>query len=223
MQHDYSDILDVMTALTRSYHAAAKELGEGPIPHCTDDIDSTTGLCRCEAKPLWYDQSGTPRFKAHHPDLCADIYADEVALVRIACQACAHEFLVQLSRSAHDDMDYLARVGAHGTLPRLLDETLAMLGVALGAGPSSMLNDMTSIAAEFAAQRKRRPPTLAEQVTDGSIHYGDPPNSGCCPAGPTMNCEDLAVVEFWRRYRTTVREGWQRVSELEIALPTADC
>ncbi len=43
----------------------------------------------------------------------------------------------------------------------------------------------------------KRPP-LADQIRNGSIHYGDPPNVGCCPAGPTMNCNDLQVLQYWR-------------------------
>lgn len=67
------------------------------------------------------------------------------------------------------------------------------------------------------------------------LHYGDPPNVGCCPAGPTMNCEDLRVVEFWRKGGeefTAPSEhiagarvclpgyfDWRRVPELEVLLP----
>jgi hypothetical protein len=60
--------------------------------------------------------------------------------------------------------------------------------------------------------------SLSEQIEDGSIHYGDPPNNGCCPAGPTMNCDDLRVIEFWSR-----DDGLEfvRVRELEIELPDA--
>ena len=35
-----------------------------------------------------------------------------------------------------------------------------------------------------------------------TFHYGDPPNAGCCAAGPTMNCNDLRVLECWRRDRS---------------------
>ena len=31
------------------------------------------------------------------------------------------------------------------------------------------------------------------------FHYGDPPNAGCCPAGPTMNSEPKRVLESWRK------------------------
>ncbi len=51
--------------------------------------------------PLWWDGNGTPRFATHHPDRCPDIYAVEVALLRVSCQECAREFLVQMSLSKH--------------------------------------------------------------------------------------------------------------------------
>ena len=59
---------------------------------------------------------------------------------------------------------------------------------------------------------KAQEPQTVESVR--RLHYGDPPNAGCCPSGPTMNCNDLRVVEFWRR----VSFDWQRVPELELML-----
>lgn len=41
--------------------------------------------------------------------------------------------------------------------------------------------------------------TLADQIKDKTIHYGDPPNADCCAAGATMNCDDLRVFEYWHR------------------------
>lgn len=57
---------------------------------------------------------------------------------------------------------------------------------------------------------------LTERVEDNSIHYGDPPNMGCCDAGVTMNSVPRQVLQFWRR------EGadWRRVPELERVI---DC
>lgn len=58
-------------------------------------------------------------------------------------------------------------------------------------------------------------PKLSEQIKDGSLHYGDPPNVRCCPAGPTMNCMDIRVLQFFKREHCE----HTRVPELEIALP----
>lgn len=55
---------------------------------------------------------------------------------------------------------------------------------------------------------------LAEQIRLGTLHYGDPPNAGCCPAGPTMNCDDRRVLQYWRR----TGFDWQRDPSLEIPL-----
>jgi hypothetical protein len=61
---------------------------------------------------------------------------------------------------------------------------------------------------------KRREP-LAKRVVDRSIHFGDPPNTGCC-AGTTMNCIDKRVIEFW--VRTKKGFEWKRIKALEINL-----
>ena len=66
--------------------------------------------------------------------------------------------------------------------------------------------------------------TLEEQVRRDGIHYGDPPNAGCCAAGPSMNCEDNRVVQFWR-WRSAPLFDWERIPALEIPLgaaPTGD-
>jgi hypothetical protein len=61
--------------------------------------------------------------------------------------------------------------------------------------------------------------SLADRVRSGVIHYGDPPwhdeGGEFCHAGCTMNCDDLRVLEFWRRKNYE----WSRVDELEIELP----
>lgn len=49
--------------------------------------------------PQWFDENGTPRYLPHHPDLCPDIYADEIALLLISCQSCGRQFPVQMSTS----------------------------------------------------------------------------------------------------------------------------
>jgi hypothetical protein len=58
---------------------------------------------------------------------------------------------------------------------------------------------------------------LTKAVEDGSLHYGDPPNAGCCSSGPTMTSTPRRVLEFWRMERLL---DWQRVPNFERAL---DC
>lgn len=60
---------------------------------------------------------------------------------------------------------------------------------------------------------------LHEQIMDHSLHYGDPPNYGCCPAGPTMNSEPIRVLEFWFN---NPKLEWERHEPLEVALSPDD-
>ena len=62
----------------------------------------------------------------------------------------------------------------------------------------------------------RHYPTIAELIREGLLHYGDPPNVGCCAAGPTMNCIDVRVVEYWKQPRPGF--DWERDASLEMAL-----
>lgn len=58
-------------------------------------------------------------------------------------------------------------------------------------------------------------PALSERIEAGhGLEYGDPPNYGCCPAGPTMNSEAIQVLQFWRRSLGTSYH-WERVTDLE--------
>jgi hypothetical protein len=62
---------------------------------------------------------------------------------------------------------------------------------------------------------------LEHLVASNEIHYGDPPNMDCCPAGATMNSRPRRVLEFWtRRWVGAPRDfeenrGWFRKPELE--------
>lgn len=53
--------------------------------------------------------------------------------------------------------------------------------------------------------------SLSAQIDANILHYGDPPNTRCCPAGPTMNSVPRKVLEFWRRDRF----DFERVPDLE--------
>lgn len=54
---------------------------------------------------------------------------------------------------------------------------------------------------------------LKHEIVGKEIHYGDPPNVGCCGAGPTMNSEPRRVLEYWRK---DSRREWVRDSEFEV-------
>jgi len=59
---------------------------------------------RIKEEPKWFDENGVPRYDEFHPKLCPNIYADEVVLMEIKCQACGRRFLVELNWDIHDEM-----------------------------------------------------------------------------------------------------------------------
>lgn len=48
---------------------------------------------------LWFDCNGVPRYDDFKPDLSPNIYAEEVCLLKIRCQNCRQEFLVEMNWS----------------------------------------------------------------------------------------------------------------------------
>jgi len=48
------------------------------------------------------------------------------------------------------------------------------------------------------------------------LHFGDPPRHGC--VGDTMNCDDIEVLEFWRKGNRKASWDWHRNRALEIHL-----
>jgi hypothetical protein len=68
------------------------------------------------------------------------------------------------------------------------------------------------------SDRHFRKETLEELVKTKQICYHDPPNIGCCAAGPTMNSIEIKVLEFWKR----VKHEWTRIPELEIEFEQDD-
>lgn len=116
-------------------------------------------------EPKWFDEHAVPRYCEFSPDQAANIYADEVALVLITCQACGREFRVCFSLS---DMDRIIRERG----------------------------------------------SLADEIRTKELHYGDPPNVGCCMSGPTMNSEPRRVLQYWHRRNF----DWARDASSEIAI-----
>lgn len=45
--------------------------------------------------------------------------------------------------------------------------------------------------------------TIKDDIGTCDLHYGDPPNIGCCPAGPTMNSEPRYVISYWHKSSDT--------------------
>ncbi len=61
----------------------------------------------------------------------------------------------------------------------------------------------------------QEPGTLRDRINNKTLHYGDPPNTGCCSTGPTMNSEPRRVLEYWHKSRDTGYE-WKRDETMEI-------
>ncbi len=59
-------------------------------------------LAAFQEPPRWYSWEGYPRWVDFHPRHVDDIYAYMVALCRIACQNCGHEFFVAQSANIMD-------------------------------------------------------------------------------------------------------------------------
>lgn len=77
------------------------------------------------------------------------------------------------------------------------------------------MSEHENIARGIAAERGRPYETLVDQIKTRSLHYGDPPNVGCCAAGATMNSEPRRVLECWRR-QGALGMTWKRDSSLEV-------
>jgi len=113
VRQPYQDILNLMTQNLRWQH---DRRFADPCPTIHEQTDS----CSCVVQPRWWDENGTPRFAVHHPSLCADIGASEVALVKIACQACLQVFEVQMSWGMRRAAEHAAfGHGQHGGSPAI--------------------------------------------------------------------------------------------------------
>jgi len=59
-------------------------------------------LSKISIQPLWWDANGVPRYEEFSHIMRSDAYADEVVLLKIACQSCAKEFDVEVSWERHN-------------------------------------------------------------------------------------------------------------------------
>lgn len=135
--------------------------------------DITAPMRTIGREPRWWDENGVPRYSEFSANDSANIYADEVVLMRIECQGCGTPFDVCMTSSA---------------MKRLL----------------------------FQLHHGRPGASMAELIKTQQIHYGDPPNTNCCPAGATMNSIPVRVLEYWTRKENIF--GMKRVPELEVTI-----
>lgn len=128
---------------------------------------------RIPEPPKWWDRHGCPRYSDPVPKNCSHVYADRLAFMRIACQACGTEFLVEFASSRMDRILWARTAG--------------------------------------------KDPLEEQPWEPETLHYGDPPSTGCCAAGDTMNsCPRELVAAYekerfdWKRTHANVavRADW---------------
>jgi hypothetical protein len=71
--------------------------------------------------PIWWDELGVPRFVAFAPTLRADLYATEIALVRVCCSGCGamHDVATSCNPAANASVRSLASRASEGRLPTI--------------------------------------------------------------------------------------------------------
>lgn len=67
-------------------------------------------ISRIKEEPKWYDMNGTPRYSDISPSNCSDIYADDVAFIKIECAVCKRVFIVEIHSRSYDSV----RVSSEG-------------------------------------------------------------------------------------------------------------
>lgn len=58
---------------------------------------------RIAEDPQWWDRHGCPRYCTPEPGNHSHVYADKLAFMRIACQQCGHEFVVEFATSRMEE------------------------------------------------------------------------------------------------------------------------
>ena len=61
---------------------------------------------RISEEPAWYDSNGVPRYGEFSVKACPSIYANQVVLLRIACQVCKKEFDVEMHGDWCNPIEY---------------------------------------------------------------------------------------------------------------------
>ena len=223
MLQDYADITDMMTRLIRRTHHLHylwhDEGHEGAHPDCKSFSYDVIGkrdrlspdgdrCCSCVAKPGWWDENGVPRFAPHHPSLCPDIYAIEVALVLIGCQSCGHEYPVQMSWSMAGEImksaRYMRDMPGRPSQEELMKSSLSAAVVAgtIHYGDPPCFHDGCTTGATMNCDDLRVLEFWSRNKTDPRWHR---------------------ALAAWVATEASLpaRTDWMRIPELEIWLPDA--
>lgn len=94
------------------------------------------------------------------------------------------------------------------------DEAVLIKVRCQGCGEPFRVAITTSRLDRYMLDKKEFRPSLKSRIDN--LHYGDPPNYGCCAVGPTMNSETVGVIEFWQYLNHLhTGDGWERRYDLE--------
>lgn len=101
-------------------------------------------------------------------------------------------------------------------VPRFEPFTPDMLANIYASETVLMLIRCQACRAEFhVALSARGNGALAAKIQDNTIHFGDPPNTGCCDVGATENSVAVRVLEYWLSPSVF---AWERDASLEIPI-----
>lgn len=109
-----------------------------------DDI-----LSRIPEPPTWWDRHGCPRYNEPIPENCSHVYADRLTFMRIECQGCGQEFIVEFASSR------MNRLNREGTEILEVDPTLLQYGDPPNIGCCSAGATMSSYPREIIAHYER--------------------------------------------------------------------
>ena len=57
------------------------------------------------------------------------------------------------------------------------------------------------------------PLSQGHSAPNSSLHYGDPPNVGCCNSGHTMSSDFVRIIQAWTREKLR----WQKLEDAVVA------
>jgi hypothetical protein len=134
---------------------------------------------RIPEPPTWWSSQGVPRYVEFTPKHASSIYADEVALLLIACQGCGTYYNVELSWSRFDTVHV---IGSSRRMPSITELiTTKMIhygdpprGGCCGAGPT--MNSIPVKVLQFWKKENHtwvRDPSLEIEIEDPEDYMGD--------------------------------------------------
>jgi hypothetical protein len=139
-------------------------------------------------QPLWWDESGVPRYEPFRPELTANIYAELRALIEIRCQGCQR--IIPVS-SVWSSMQVIAK-NSEWEQYIVWDEN--------GKNPLPKDGMPQEKHAGFCG------------YGDAPWHDYDGGFQGQC-SGTTMGTGVVRVLEFWHRNN---QFDWERMPEYEV-------